>query len=113
MAPFFRRGVPSAPPPLQDAAEDGHPAAPAHRQRHPPRAPLRLEVDDPSLDSHPLDVPAPARPRVPVPSFPPTRAVSPEWTKFRAVVAKNWTLRTRGAALEEKGREAEGAKVDG
>ena len=98
MAPFFRRGVPSAPPPLRDAAEDGHPAAPARRQRH-PRAPLRLEVDDPSLDSHPLDVPAPARPRVPVPSFPPTRAVSPEWTKFRAVVAKNWTLRTRGAAL--------------
>jgi len=110
MAPFFRRGVPSAPPPLQDAAEDAaHPPAPAdhapppppgaHRQRHPPRAPLRLEVDDPSLDSHPLDVPAPARPRVPVPSSPPTRAVSPEWTKFRAVVAKNWTLRTRGAAL--------------
>ena len=110
MAPFLRRGVPSAPPPLRDAAEDApplpaaadhapHPPPGAHRQRHPPRAPLRLEVDDPSLDSHPLDVPAPARPRVPVPSSPPTRALSPEWAKFRAVVAKNWTLRTRGAAL--------------
>ena len=98
MAPFFRRGVPSAPPPLRDAARTGTPA-PALSATAPPRQ-LRLEVDDSSCcDSHPLDVPAPARPRVPVPSFPPTRAVSPEWTKFRAVVAKNWTLRTRGAAL--------------
>ena len=86
--PWRRSSVAASPRrlPLQDAAEDaahrscpgGPRAAPSSRRAPPttpPRAPLRLEVDDPSLDSHPLDVPAPARPRVPVPSSPDARSL--------------------------------------
>ena len=98
MAPFFRRGVPSAPPPSgtplrtgtllpRRAANDTPPRAPPPRGGRPfPRLP-------------PLDVPFPARPRVPVPSFPPTRAVSPRVDQVPRGGGQNWTLRTRGAAL--------------